>query len=195
MALLIFGLLLFFGTHLSPGVFGLRPLLTSKLGEKAFSGIYIAMSVTGMLCLIGGKAIAPYSGLYHPPLWGKPLTPALMAAACILLAALFVPTNLKRLTRHPMLWGIALWSTAHLLANGDLASVLVFGGFGSYALLSMWSLNKRGAKLSTTPRSPVNDLLLVIIGLAICAAIVWLHPYLFGVPAILGPLPQFGGAM
>jgi uncharacterized membrane protein len=185
MALLISGLILFFGTHLSPGVFGLRARLTAALGDKAFRGVYVAMSVAGMLGIIGGKGIAPYISIYHPPIWGKPLVPALMVLACILLVALILPSNIKRYTRHPMLWGISCWSLAHLLANGDLASILAFGGFGAYSLISMWSLNRRGATLKVQPCSPLQDILVAGAGLAVYTAILWAHPYLFGVAAFL----------
>jgi uncharacterized membrane protein len=108
-----------------------------------------------------------------------------MAIAFILLTALLIPSNIRRFTPHPMLWGIVFWSTGHLLANGDLASIIVFGGFGAYALISMWSLNKRGAQKSTTRYSPVRDILVVVTGLCICGLAVWLHPYVIGVPATL----------
>jgi uncharacterized membrane protein len=185
MALLIAGFILFFGAHLSPGVFGLRQTLINRLGENLFRGVYIATSVLGMTGIIAGKAIAHYVGIYIPPLWAIPVVPVLMAIAFILLTALLIPSNIRRFTPHPMLWGIVFWSTGHLLANGDLASIIVFGGFGAYALISMWSLNKRGAQKSTTRYSPVRDILVVVTGLCICGLAVWLHPYVIGVPATL----------
>jgi uncharacterized membrane protein len=184
MALLLSGFVIFFGTHLSPGVFGMRSPLVNMLGEGRYRAFYIASSVVGMVCIIVGKAQAPYIGLYYPPLWATPLVPVLLALAFIMLAALFIPSNINRFTRHPMLWGIALWSTGHLLANGDLASVITFSGFGAYALISMWSLNRRGAQKLTTRYSPLRDLAVVILGLSLYAAVIWLHPYLFGVSAI-----------
>jgi uncharacterized membrane protein len=187
MTLLVTGLILFFGAHLSPGVFGLRTRLVAALGENRFRGLYIATSVTGMVCLITGKSIAPYVSVYFPPIWARPVSTVLMAAAFILLAALLIPSNFRHFTRHPMLWAMTLWSAAHLLANGDLTSILVFGCFGLYALVSMWSLNARGAALDTTRYAPIRDLLVVTTGLLAFACIAWLHPVLFGVPAILSP--------
>jgi uncharacterized membrane protein len=185
MWILFAGLSIFFGTHLSPGVFGLRPLLVRNLGEPRFRGLYIAGSVIGMLLIISGKAYAPYIGLYLPPVWARPVVPALMACACILLAALFIPTNLRRLTRHPMLWAVSLWSAAHLLANGDVASIALFGSFGAYALISMWSLNRRGKKKDMTHYSRLNDGLVVVAGLGIFVGGALIHPYIVGVPAVL----------
>jgi uncharacterized membrane protein len=185
MALLVAGLIIFFGAHLTPGVFGLRTRLVSAFGENVFRGIYIATSVVGMVCLIIGKSVAPFIHVYFPPLWSRPITFILMALSFILFTALVIPSNFRRITRHPMLWGVTLWSGAHLLANGDLASILIFGCFGAYALISMWSLNARGAKLSTTPYSPFRDLFVIVIGITAFAFVAWLHLYLFGVPATL----------
>jgi uncharacterized membrane protein len=184
MWVLVSGLIIFFGTHLSPGVFGLRPLLVRKLGEGRFRGSYIACSVIGMLLIIGGKAYAPYIGLYLPPVWARPVVPALMACACILLTTLFIPSNLRRLTRHPMLSAVSLWSAAHLLANGDVASIAMFGGFGAYALISIRSLNRRGKKQDTTHYPRLNDGMVIVAGLGIFAGGAFIHPYIVGVPAV-----------
>ena len=185
MALLIAGFVVFFGTHLSPGVFGLRDYFVDRLGENRFRGLYIASSVLGMVGIIVGKSTASYIGVYMPPLWAIPFVPVLVALAFIFLTALLMPSNFRGITRHPMLWGITLWSVAHLLANGVLASIIMFGGFGAYALISMWSLNKRGAQKSTVLYSRYRDILVVVIGLGAFALVAWLHPYLTGVPAIL----------
>jgi len=84
-----------------------------------------------------------------------------------------------------MLWGISIWSVAHLLANGDLGSMILFGGFGGYSLFSMWSLNRRGAKKPDTKSPLAYDLLVIIVGVSAYALTAFLHPYLFGVPAIM----------
>jgi uncharacterized membrane protein len=111
--------------------------------------------------------------------------PPLMPVAIVLLAALLLPTNIKRFTRHPMLWSFTLWSVAHLWSNGDLASILLFGSFGMYAAFSMWSLNRRGSEKSTQVVSAAWDALVIVVGVAATIAVVYLHTYLFGVPAIL----------
>jgi len=185
MAILLAGFIIFFGTHLSPGVFGLRQYLVNHLGENRFRGLYIASSVIGMVCIIVGKSTANYVGVYMPPLWAIPIVPVIIALAFIFLAALLIPSNWRGVTCHPMLWGITLWAIGHLLANGDLASIITFGGFGAYAVISMWSLNRRGAQKSTVLYTRYLDILVVIVGLGAYALLVWLHPYLIGVPAIL----------
>lgn len=184
MTLLTIGLIIFFGVHLSPGVFGLRPALVERLGEKAYTGVYIAGSVTGMLCLIAGKSVAPFTHVYFPPVWGRAATGILMAIACLFLAIFIVPSNFRRLTRHPMLWTIALWSAAHLLANGDLSSILVFSAFCLYSLVSMWSLNARGARKSTLHYPPLRDIATLLLAGVLFTLLAWGHQFVIGVPAL-----------
>jgi len=181
MWLLIAGFVMFLGAHLSPGVLGLREQLVGRLGEGRFLGIYIAISVIGMVCIMAGKVIAPVVNVWDPPAWGHQAALGLVALAFILLAALLLPTNIRRLTRHPMLWGITAWSVGHLLANGDLASMILFGGFGGYSVLSIWSLNRRGAQKRTTKCPVWQDVVTLAAGLGGYAVLLWAHPYLFGV--------------
>lgn len=180
MWLLVIGFLLFLGAHLSPGVLGLRAQLVGRLGEGRFLAAYIATSVTGMVCIIAGKIIAPVIDVWVPPAWGRFAAMIFVALGFVLLAGLLLPTNLRRFTRHPMLWGIVLWSVGHLLANGDLASMILFAGFGGYALISMWSLNRRGAEKSTREYTVLNDVIVLAVGLSAYAVLLWLHPHLFG---------------
>ncbi len=184
MWLLIVGFVLFLGAHLSPGVLGLREALVTRLGEGLFLGIYIAMSVAGMICIMAGKAVAPVIAVWEPPAWSSQAALVLVAVGIILLAALLLPTNIRRFTRHPMLWGISAWSVGHMLANGDLASIILFGGFGAYALLSIWSLNRRGAQKRTMRYPLWQDAIAVAAGFGAYAMLLWAHPYLFGVGVI-----------
>jgi uncharacterized membrane protein len=184
MWLLILGFVLFLGAHLSPGVLGLRAQLVGRLGEGRFLGVYIATSVTGMICIIVGMLIAPFVHVWNPPPWGAMAALVLVAVGMILVAALLLPTNIRRLTRHPMLWGMTAWSAGHLLANGDLASIVLFGGFGGYALISIWSLTRRGAQKTTTQYPLWQDAVALAAALGVYALLLWLHPYLIGVPAV-----------
>jgi uncharacterized membrane protein len=184
MWLLILGWILFLSAHLSPGVFGLRDTLVGKLGEQRFLGIYIATSVTGMVCIIAGKLIAPTVHVWIPPLWGAQATGVLVLLGCILFMGLPFPTNLRRLTHHPMLLGMACWGVGHLFANGDLASILLFGGFAGYALISFWSLHRRGKTGDSTKYALWQDGLVVIAGVLAYGALLWLHPYFSGVEVL-----------
>ncbi|HJP04588.1 MAG: hypothetical protein CL799_03065 [Chromatiales bacterium] len=180
MWLLILGWVLFLSAHLSPGVFGIREQLVAKLGERLFRGVYIATSVTGMVGIIAGKIIAPEVEVWDPPDWGARTTGMLVLLGCILFMGLFLPTNLRRLTRHPMLWGMSCWGAGHLFANGDLDSILLFGGFAGYALISIWSLNRRGETGDSEKYALWKDLVVVIAGMVAYGALLWLHPYFSG---------------
>jgi uncharacterized membrane protein len=108
-----------------------------------------------------------------------------MPVALILFVAAFMPTNLKRFTRHPMLWGVTIWAAVHLLANGDLASLILFGSFGAFSLFDMWSANRRGAELSSRVVPYGRDLLAVVGGGIVYVAFLYGHAWLFGVPVVL----------
>jgi uncharacterized membrane protein len=103
----------------------------------------------------------------------------------VLLAGAYVPTNIKRFTAHPMLWAVTVWAAAHLLANGDLASLVLFGGLGTFALVDMWSANVRGAEVVATRQPLFKDLATVIAGLVAYGVFLALHSYLFGVSVIV----------
>lgn len=185
MAILITGVIVFFGVHLFSACRSCRQRAVARIGEGRYTGLYVGGSVIGFMLIVVGLPFAEFVPVYAPPAWGRPVTIALMPVAFVLLAALLLPTNIKRITRHPMLWSFALWSAAHLLSNGDLASILLFGTFGAYALFSMWSLNRRGGWDKPDAISPAWDALVILIGVVATSIVVYLHTYLFGVPAIL----------
>lgn len=182
MFLLVFGVLIFVGIHLVPTFSSLRQSLVDRLGSGGYRGMFAAAAFLGLVLMIVGKATADFVPLWEPPVWGRQVAPVLMLFAFILLAAAFMPSNVKRATRHPMLWGVTLWSLAHLLANGDLASLVLFGGLGVFSLFGMWSANMRGATKSKTKYPLMKDIIVAVVGLVVYGVFVVLHPYLFGVP-------------
>jgi uncharacterized membrane protein len=181
MTLLIAGLLVFFGIHLVPTLVPLRRRLAAWKGEGPYQLGYSLVAAAGLALVVYGKAIAPYVPVYEPPLWTTHITWGLMWLAVTIFPAAYLPSNLKRFVRHPFLWGVALWAVAHLLANGDLASLLLFGAFGLYALYDMCSANRRGAALSDVRQPLWRDAVLVAVGTAAYLLIIRLHPLLFGV--------------
>lgn len=184
MTLLVLGLLLFLGIHSLPTVVPLRQKLVDRLGLKGYKGLFVLLSLAGFVLIIFGKARAPFVPLWDAPEWGRHAAMGLMPFAFILLMGAYVPSNLKRFTRHPMLWGVSFWAAAHLLANGDLASVLLFGGFAIYSLADMASENRRGVRLQAAKLSPLRDGILVVVGLLAYGIFLFAHPYLFG-PAVV----------
>ncbi len=184
MKVLILGLVIFLGIHLVPTFAGARTRLIEKFGEFPYKILYSLIALVGLLTIIVGMIHREFVPLWVPPMWGKQATVALMIPAVILLVAAEVPNNIKRFTRHPMLWGISLWAGAHLLANGDLASLLLFGSFGGFALFDMWSANRRGAEKSSRVYPIARDFLVVGIGCAVYAVLLFTHIYFTGLSVL-----------
>ncbi len=181
MSWLIAGLVLFLGIHLFSSLRPVRARLIAKLGEGAYKGLYSLLALAGFVLIVAGMGKAPSTALWEPPAWGRYAAIWFMPFALILLAAAFIPGNLKRLTAHPMLWAVTLWALVHLIANGDLAGMLLFGGFGFYALYAMWSQNRRGARPTPTRRAIAADIGAVVVGLIAYGLIMKFHASLFGV--------------
>jgi uncharacterized membrane protein len=160
-----------------------RQKLIDRFGANVYKAMFAICALGGLVVAIIGKGNAPFVPIWNPAPWSPGLAALLMVAAFVAWAAMALPTNIKRYTRHPMLWGIVLWSAAHLLANGDAASVVFFGAFGLFALYAMWSLNRRGAVKSAIRYPLTKDLIVVVLGVLVYALFLFAHPYLFGVPA------------
>lgn len=186
MTWLIFGLALLIGIHLVPALPALRRNLVRRLGTGPYTGLFALFSLAGLALIVVGMGKVPFVPVYAPPSWGKSVVPLFMLPALILLAGAYLPGNIHRLTPHPMLWGVVLWAAGHLLANGDRASLLLFGALGLYSLFAIRSANRRGAAKATTAVTMDRDLIVIGVGLVLYVALVFLHPTLFGVAAIPG---------
>jgi uncharacterized membrane protein len=186
MTTLILGVAVFIGAHLVPSVSSLRDRLRERFGTNAYRGLFSLVSLVGFVLIVVGMGRAPSVPLWDPPAWAHRVAVWSMLVALMLLVAAFMPTNLKRFTRHPMLWGVTIWAAVHLLSNGDLASLILFGGFGAFSLFDMWSANRRGAELSSQVLPYRRDLLVVVVGGILYVAFLYSHAWLFGVPVVLG---------
>ena len=191
MTLLIAGLVIFFGIHLF-STFRSRESgkdIRARIGYGPYMGLYSLVSLAGFVMIVYGFGPARSAGiLYAAPSWGQHANWALMVPALILLVASQIPAgHIKRVSKHPMLLAVKLWAVGHLLANGEVNSVLLFGAFLGYSVLSRIMAKRRGdngpgpdAKIS-----PMMDLIAVMVGIGVWAAIaIWLHPILFGVAAM-----------
>lgn len=183
---LITGLAVLIGIHLVPAVPALRQRLLRQMGEGLYKGLFTLIALSGLMLIIFGMHLAPFIAIWQPPTWGKGLVQLFMLPALILLAGAYLPGNIHRFTPHPMLWGVVLWAVGHLFANGDAASLLLFGSFGLYSLFAIWSANQRGAVKATVTVTMDRDLIVIGVGLVLYVALVFLHPTLFGVAAISG---------
>ena len=184
MSILLLGMVIFFSVHLIPTYVRLRDRLVDWKGESVYLICYSLAAALGLALIIVGKAKAAYIPLWDLPKWINHLTLTAMLPAVILLAAAYIPNNLKRFIRHPFLGGITLWALSHLAVNGDLGSLILFGGFATYATFDMWSASRRGAEKSDKKLPLYWDLVLIAAGGSAYGAILFLHPYLFSVAAL-----------
>ena len=182
MQMLIAGLAIFFGMHIIPAITGLHGKLQAKFGKWGWKGIMSVISIIGFVMIVIGWQRTGHVPLYEPVAYGREILRAAMLPAFILLIAAYAPSNIKRFTRHPMLWATVLWSSGHLLANGDLRSVLVFGSFLAWSLFDMWSCNQRGAQLGSVKKSIGLDIAVAVAGVVVYALAARFHVYFTGVP-------------
>ncbi|GJL81326.1 MAG: hypothetical protein DHS20C01_09600 [marine bacterium B5-7] len=180
MSLLIVGLGIFFAVHLVPFSPALRGSLVSRFSENGYKLAFTAISLAGFVLIVMGMSRAPFIAIWQPPQEAQHVTRLLVLIGFILLPAAHMKTNIKRFTRHPMSWGVVFWGIGHLLANGDVASILLFGSFVLYSLASMVSANLRGAKKSDVRYRFSNDLIVIAAGAIAYLLLTWLHGYLFG---------------
>jgi uncharacterized membrane protein len=188
MTLLLLGLVLFLGAHsVRIAAEPLRTRLISSLSLNGYKGVYSLMSLAGFVLLVYGYAAARAAPvvLFTPPVWTKHLAALLTIPAFVLLAAAYVPgTRIKARVGHPMVLGVKTWALAHLIANGTLHDVLLFGSFLVWAVLSYIAARKRDRVAGTVyPTGPMSrDIIAVAMGLIAWAAFAfWLHGLLIGV--------------
>ena len=186
MTWLILGLVLFLGIHsVSIVGSGWRDVQVARMGELPWKGLYAVLSIIGFVALVVGYGIARQSPvvLYSPPTWTRHLAALLMLPVFSLFLAAYLPGRIKTAAKHPMLVSVKLWAFAHLLANGTLADVLLFGGFLAWAVADRISLKRRPVRpVPGAPPRPVNDWIAVIGGLVLYGLFVGgLHKWLIGV--------------
>jgi uncharacterized membrane protein len=187
MSLLIAGLVLFLGVHsvviVAPSF---RTRAIQRMGESAWKGLYALISLAGFVLICYGFGLARQAPvvLYSPPTWLRHLALLVMLPVFPLLIAAYLPGRIKTAAKHPMLAAVKFWAFAHLLANGSLADVLLFGGFLAWAVVDRISVKRRATPqvLRTAPPGPWNDAIAVVLGLAVYALLIgWAHVRLFGV--------------
>lgn len=190
MTLLLLGLVLFLGIHsvsiVSPAG---RHDLARRLGEGPWKGLYTVVALAGFGLIIAGYAAARQAPvvLWVPPVAMRHLAALLMLPVFVLLLAAYLPGRIQRAARHPMLLATKFWALAHLLANGNLADVLLFGSFLAWAVADRISVKRRAAAGLLRPVQGAsagsgNDAIALVGGLALYAVFAfWAHGFLFGV--------------
>lgn len=193
MLVLVVGLVVFLGVHsVSIVAPGWRSATVARLGDKPWKGLYAIAAAVGLTLVIVGYGLARREPvvLYAPPAALRHLALLVMLPVFPLLFAAYLPGRIRRAAKHPMLLAVKLWAVAHLLANGNLADVLLFGGFLAWAVADRISVKRRPAleahEVPAAPPRPANDAIAVVSGLAVYALFLfWAHRWVIGV----SPLP------
>ena len=189
MTTLLIGLLIFFGIHsMSVVALPLRNRLAAK-SALGWKGLYSIASVLGIVLIVMGygELKAEPIILYTTPFWMRYVAAALMLPVFVFFLASLLPGRIQSTLKNPLLVSVKTWALAHLLANGALADVMLFGSFLLWAVAVRVSLKKREPRrYPRAPQSPANDAIVLIAGLALYAAtVLWLHEWLFGVPLLV----------
>ena len=189
MGTLILGLVIFFAVHsVSIVNRAFRDRMVETLGEIPWKGVYTLLSVVGVVLIVWGYGAARLEPtvLYVPPLWLRHIALVLLLPVFPLFVATYLPSRIGVAAKHPTLLATKLWALAHLLANGMLADVLLFGAFLAWAVADRIAVKRRAVTREVTaPATFTNDVIVVVVGLAVYVAfLLWVHTWLIGVPPI-----------
>ena len=188
LAIMIIGLAAFLGSHTFVTMRPARAELISRLGERPYKVLFAIVSIAGLGLIGWGFAHYRATGLVNiwmPPAWTRHVTLLLVWPAIICIVAAYLPGDIKRLLKHPMLVGVKLWALAHLISNGDLGSIILFGSILAWAVFDRISL-KRRSDASAPPAAAGgrrNDFFAVAVGTLLYFVLgFWFHPWVIGVP-------------
>jgi uncharacterized membrane protein len=193
LAVEIIGLVIFLGAHVFVTMRDERASLVARIGEWPYRGLFSLVAIVGILLIAYGFASYRAAGMitvWDPPAWTRHIVVVLMWPASIMVAAAYIPGNIKRVLKHPMLAGVKTWAFAHLCANGDLGSIILFGSVLAWAVYDRITLKHRADP--GAPPIPVggvkNDMIAVFVGTIIYLALGFVfHPIVIGVPAFGTP--------
>jgi uncharacterized membrane protein len=188
MSFLILGLALFLGVHIFTTLRSARSAVIGRLGEGTYKGLYSLVAAAGLILIVVGFGLyrnAGYIQVWQPPFrLLHPVALALLWFAFVALTATYAPPGrIKSLLRHPMLAAVKAWALSHLLVNGDLGSMLLFGGLLVWAVYDRIAVKRRGDAGAPPAGWSRNDLLVVGLGTVAYLAMFWLHDSLIGVTA------------
>jgi uncharacterized membrane protein len=185
---MIAGLVVFLGVHTLTTQRDLRARMIASTGDGTYKILYSLASAVGLALIVWGFSRYRATGwidVWYPPVAMKHVTVALMLPAVILVVASYIRGRIYTTLKHPMLAGIKLWAAAHLLANGDLGSIILFGSFLAWAVFDRISLKRRSdAGGPPIPvGGPTNDLIAIAVGVVAYLALAFaFHPAVIGVP-------------
>jgi uncharacterized membrane protein len=186
--LLIFGLVVFLGAHLFVACRGQRAALIARIGEWPYKGVFSLVSLAGLILIGMGYAQYRATGwidVWYPPRWTYYITQFLMWPASICVVAAYARGDIWRTLKHPMLVGIKAWALAHLISNGDLGSIVLFGSFLAWAVIDRITLKRRSdaGGLPIPAGGKRNDWIAIGVGTLLYLALgLVFHPLVIGIP-------------
>ena len=191
LVILIGGLIVMLGAHIFVTFRQARDGAIKTLGLSGYRVAFSLVSLAGLALIVWGYAVYRAHGMipiWAPPVWMRHVTVGLMLIAVIVVTAAFIPSHIKTKAKHPMLAGIKIWAFAHLLVNGDLGSILLFGSFLAWAVYARIAAKRRGdLGPKTAPAGWTNDILVVVIGVVVYLLLgFYFHPYVIGM-RVFGP--------
>jgi uncharacterized membrane protein len=186
LAIMILGLAVFLGGHAFVTFRAERAAAIARVGEWPYKGYFSLFALAGIVLICIGFPQYRDAGLielWHPPAWARHVTVALMWPAVICVVAAYIRGDIQRVLKHPMLVGVKLWALAHLIANGDLGGIILFGSILAWAVFDRITLKRR-----SDPGAPAipsggrrNDIIAIVVGTLLYLALgFWFHPYLIG---------------
>jgi uncharacterized membrane protein len=187
LGILVLGLAVFLATHLFVSFRDARAGVIARLGLQPYRVLFALVSLGGLALIVWGYGQYRAHDLiqvWSPPAFMRHITVGLMLFAVIFIVAAFVPSHIKTRLKHPMLAGIKTWALAHLLSNGDLGSILLFGGFLAWGVYARIAAKRRGdVGPATAPAGWINDVLVVALGVVVYLALGYaFHPAVIGAP-------------
>lgn len=188
LAIMILGLAVFLGSHAFVSLRPQRAAVIARVGEGAYKGLFALVSLVGILLIGYGFARYRASGfieVWSPPRWTRHAAAALVWPAIICILAAYIPGEIRRVLKHPMLVGVKLWALGHLISNGDLGSIILFASILAWAVYDRITLKHRAD--AGAPPIPAggyrNDFIAVVAGTVVYFALgLWFHPWVIGVP-------------
>lgn len=188
LGILILGLAIFLASHLFVTRRDARAALIARLGIVAYRVLFALVSIVGLALIVYGYSEYRAHGwidIWMPPAFMRHVTVLLMLFAAIFFTATYIPSHIKAKLKHPMLAGVKTWALAHLLSNGDLGSILLFGSFLAWAVMARIAAKRRSdVVIAAAPSGWTNDAVVVVVGIIVYLALGYaFHPLVIGVPA------------
>ncbi len=187
LATLVLGLVVFLGSHVFVTFRDTRAALIARLGRNVYRGLLSLVALVGLVLIVEGYAeyrAYQWVDVWSPQAFMRHITIGLMLFAVIFMVAAFIPSHIKAWIKHPMITSVKTWAFAHLLPNGDLGSIILFGAFllwGGYARIAAKRRGDRG--FITPPSGWTNDVIVVVLGVVIYLLLgYYFHSYVIGVP-------------